>query len=238
MSSYIFTKSPLESTATDKMPRRFTYQNEMPYEEETHEDDWSDYQEDSGYSSDDGRYGDYCEPERRWPQPIVARPHIPSLVKMYAPPLQKPEPLSEETLAEDAAYKAKASELNTAHSANCAAAKKISAELAALEEKSKTAFKWSSQRTGGDAQKKRLETDLAAAEKKKEASKAAIDEHKKASEPLRLYIAEHERLMKLWDDLEKEKRIIARMTREAHEAIERDMAEWRAARAAQVAGAK
>lgn len=233
MTAYIFTKSPLESTKA-KMPRRFTYENEMP-DDETYEDDWSDYQEDAGYSSDDARAGDYCEPERRWPQPIVARPHIASLAKLYAPPIKKPEPLSEEMLAEHEEYKKKASELNTAHSANCAAAKKISTELAALEEKAKAAFKWSSARTGGDAQKKRLETDLAAAEAKKEASKAAIEQHKASGEWLRELITENERVMKLWDELEAEKRVIARMTREANEAIERDMEEWRASRAAQAA---
>lgn len=229
MSNFLH-KSPLRISLSDKMPRRFTYENEQSTEEEVYEDEYpaDGYQEDDGYSSEerdnyDAEYGG-------WPQPVVARPHIPSLVKMYAPPIQKPEPLSAEILAAYEEYKKKSSELNTVHAANSAAAKKVAAELAALEEEAKGINKWSSRGTR-EAQKKRLETDLAAAEKKKEASKAAMDAHKADGAYLRDIISNHEKDEEIWEELEKEKRVIARMTREAMEAVERDMAEWRASRA-------
>lgn len=217
------------------MPQRYEYDIRTPAEAE---EDYEVYEEemydepeveDSGYTSEE-----LCDDyeEELWPQPIVPRPHITSLMNIYAHPTQKPEPISEEVVAEYEEYKKRSSELNAVHSANCVAVKKISSDIAAMEEKNKAAFKWSNQRGAGETQKKQLETDLAAAEEKKAASKAVIENHKTSGRSLVQFISHHARIMEMWEEMDAEKREIARMMQQANEAIERDMATWRMTQAA------
>lgn len=198
-----------------KMPQRFTYENEQMVEEEVYEDEYEDvWDDDNSVSSYDelvDRDDDEVEP---WPQPIIVRPPISSLVKMYAPPLKKPESLSSETVETFEAYKKKTSELNTLHSANCAAVKKIAAELSALEESGKGINKWSS-RSMRDMQKKRLENDLIAAEKKKEESKAVCEKHKSSGEDLRNLMSFHQKITDIWEKQEASNRKIEHMLRDA-----------------------
>lgn len=237
ITGYFSIESPSPTQGT-KMLRRssLSYENKL----EMNEDNYSfssQYDEETSYSSQalqsENEGTDEHEVVEPWPQPIVARPTVSSLVKLYAPRMQKPEPLSAETLAAYDEYKKKSADLNTAHSANCAAAKKIVDELATLEESDKGVNKWAA-RGARDAQKKRLETDLAAAEAKKEASKAAIEAHKAAGEDLRELISSTQKAEEDWEEMEKGKSEIARLAREAMEAVEQDMEEWRAAHAVAV----
>lgn len=205
------------------MPQRFTYEDEVEFEEVYEEDDPWEYDQEDNYSSEDLYDQEY---EESWPQPIVYRPPIKTILKHSAPPIPQPEPLSEDILADYEAYKKKSSELNTIHSANCAALKKLTTELATLEESSQGVNKWS-QRQAKDAQKKRLEDDIAAAEAKKEESKAAVEKHKAYGSNLRDIINTYENAKKLWDEMEADKKEIARLTKEAQVAVEKHMAEWR-----------
>lgn len=213
----VFLQVPCQS-AINKMPNNYN----MEFEEEIHDD---------SEVSDDLR--DNYEAEygvERWPQPIVARPNISSLANTNLPPIQKPAPLTNENLEAYEEYKKKSVDLNTIYTAKCVAAKKIISELAALEESTKNINKWSA-RGSRDAQKKRLESDLALAEKKKDESKVAIETHKATGEYLRIIINYQQRSMEIWEEIETNKREIEKLTQEALILIEKDMEECRAERA-------
>jgi hypothetical protein len=194
----------------------------MEFEEEIHDD--SDVSDDirDNYEAE---YG-----VERWPQPIVARPNISSLANTNLPPIQKPAPLTNENLEAYEEYKKKSADLNTIYTAKCVAVKKIVTELAALEESTKNINKWSA-RGSRDAQKKRLESDLALAEKKKDESKVGIETHKATGEYLRIIINYQQRSMEIWEEIETNKREIEKLTQEALILIEKDMEECRAERA-------
>ena len=216
----VFLQVPCQS-AINKMTSPFNYN--MEFEEEIHEDNSSDVSDDlrDNYEAE---YG-----VERWPQPIVVRPNIASLAKMHSRPSEKPAPLTNENLEAYEEYKKKSTDLNTIYTAKCAAAKKIMSELAALEESTKNINKWSA-RSSRDAQKNRLESDLALAEKKKDESKVAIETHKASGEYLRTLINYQHRSMEIWEEIEANKREIDKLMQEAVVLIEQDMEECRAAR--------
>jgi hypothetical protein len=149
---------------------------------------------------------------------------------MHSRPIEKPQPLTNENLEAYEEYKKKSTDLNTIYTAKCAAAKKIMSELAALEESTKNINKWSA-RSSRDAQKNRLESDLALAEKKKDESKVAIETHKTSGEYLRTLINYQHRSMEIWEEIEANKREIDKLMQDAFVLIEQDMEECRAARA-------
>lgn len=217
----IFLQVPCQS-AIDKMSSPFNYN--MEFEEEIYEENCSDVSDDprDNYESE---YG-----VERWPRPNVARPNISSLVKMNLPPTQKPQPLTAENLEAYEKYKKNLEDLNTVYAAKCISVKKILGELAALEETAKSINKWSA-RSSRDAQKNRLESDLALAEKKKDESKVAIETHKASGEYLRMVINSQQRAIEIWEEIEANKREIDKMTLEAFALIDKDIEECRAARA-------
>jgi len=221
VSDTIFLQVPCQS-ATDKMSNPFNYT--MEFEDEVCEDIYIDDFDDTR-DNYEAEYG-----VERWPQPIIVRPNISSLAKMHSRPIEKPQPLTNENLEAYEEYKKKSTDLNTIYTAKCAAAKKIMSELAALEESTKNINKWSA-RSSRDAQKNRLESDLALAEKKKDESKVAIETHKTSGEYLRTLINYQHRSMEIWEEIEANKREIDKLMQEAFVLIEQDMEECRAARA-------
>jgi hypothetical protein len=221
VSDTVFLQVPYQS-ATDKMSNPFNYT--MEFEDEVCEDIYIDDFDDTR-DNYEAEYG-----VERWPQPIIVRPNISSLAKMHSRPIEKPQPLTNENLEAYEEYKKKSTDLNTIYTAKCAAAKKIMSELAALEESTKNINKWSA-RSSRDAQKNRLESDLALAEKKKDESKVAIETHKTSGEYLRTLINYQHRSMEIWEEIEANKREIDKLMQEAFVLIEQDMEECRAARA-------
>jgi hypothetical protein len=217
----VFLQVPYQS-ATDKMSNPFNYT--MEFEDEVCEDIYIDDFDDTR-DNYEAEYG-----VEHWPQPIIVRPNISSLAKMHSRPIEKPQPLTNENLEAYEEYKKKSTDLNTIYTAKCAAAKKIMSELAALEESTKNINKWSA-RSSRDAQKNRLESDLALAEKKKDESKVAIETHKTSGEYLRTLINYQHRSMEIWEEIEANKREIDKLMQDAFVLIEQDMEECRAARA-------
>ena len=208
----------------------------MEFEEEIYEEncDVSDpsdnYEGEYGVSDD---FRDNYEAEygvENWPRPNIVRPNISSLLKMNLPPTQKPKPLTTENLEAYEEYKKKLEDLNTIYTAKCAASKKILSELVAAEESTKSINKWSA-RGARDAQKNRLESDLALAEKKKDESKVAIETHKASGEYLRMIISSQQRSIEIWEEIETNKREIDKMALEAFALIDKDIEDCRAARA-------